>query len=51
MKSKPGEGGSRSLWVGVLALFGLLIGVWVVFFVLADRHPVEVVPRVERGRP
>lgn len=48
---KPEEGGSRSLWLGVLALFALLIGAWVVFFVLADRHPVEQVPRVEWGQP
>ena len=48
---KPAEGGSRSVWLGVLALFALLISAWVVFFVLADRHPVEVVPRVEPGRP
>jgi hypothetical protein len=42
---------SLSLWLGVLALFGLLISAWVVFFMLADRHPVQEVPRVERGRP
>ena len=43
------SGPSRSLWVGVSVVFGLMALAWTVLFILTSRNPVETVPLEHRA--
>jgi hypothetical protein len=50
--SEPIAGNSsRSLWIGVGLLFGLLAVAWAALFTAASRNPVQTVPLEHVAKP